>query len=95
MLCAHRRGPHGVATWMPRIETWLAGELPGFDAEPWYVGRPLLVTENDHGIRLYNGDTGVVVTSASSGRPAAAFERQGEIVPSARLALPPSRPSTP
>jgi exodeoxyribonuclease V alpha subunit len=80
VLCAHRRGPHGVATWMPRIETWLAGELPGFASEPWYVGRPLLVTENDHAIRLYNGDTGVVVTSASSGRPAAAFERQGEIV---------------
>jgi len=80
VLCAHRRGLHGVATWMPRIETWLAGELPGFAAEPWYVGRPLLVTENDHAIRLYNGDTGVVVTSVSSGRPAAAFERQGEIV---------------
>ena len=79
VLCAHRRGPHGVATWMPRIETWLAGELPGFGAEQWYVGRPLLVTENDHGIRLYNGDTGVVVTSPT-GRPAAAFERQGEIV---------------
>ena len=79
VLCAHRRGPHGVATWMPRIETWLAGELPGFGAEPWYVGRPLLVTENDHAIRLYNGDTGVVVTSAS-GRPTAAFERQGELV---------------
>ena len=79
MLCAHRRGPHGVATWMPRIETWLGGELPGFNTEPWYVGRPLLVTENDHGIRLYNGDTGVVVTSAT-GRPTAAFERQGEIV---------------
>src|SRR4051812_26303556 len=80
VLCAPRRGPHGVATWMPRIETWLAGELPGFNAEPWYVGRPLLVTENDHAFRLYNGDTGVVVTSASSGRAAAAFERQGEIV---------------
>ena len=65
---------------MPRIETWLAAELPGFGAEQWYVGRPLLVTENDHGIRLYNGDTGVVVTSPTSGRPTAAFERQGEIV---------------
>jgi exodeoxyribonuclease V alpha subunit len=79
VLCAHRRGPYGVATWMPRIETWLAAERPGFAAEPWYVGRPLLVTENDHAIRLYNGDTGVVVTSAT-GRPTAAFERQGEIV---------------
>src|SRR4051812_11482427 len=80
VLCAHRRGPHGVATWMPRVETWLAGEVPGFNAAPWYVGRPLLVTENDHAIRLYNGDTGVVVTSRSTGRSTAAFERQGEIV---------------
>ena len=30
---------------------------------PWYVGRPLLVTENDYGLRLYNGDTGVVVAT--------------------------------
>jgi exodeoxyribonuclease V alpha subunit len=80
VLCAHRRGAHGVATWMPRIETWLGAELPGFGADQWYVGRPLLVTENDHGIRLYNGDTGVVVTSPTTGRPTAAFERQGEIV---------------
>jgi exodeoxyribonuclease V alpha subunit len=80
VLCAHRRGPHGVATWMPRIEGWLAAELPGFSTDgPWYVGRPLLVTENDHALRLYNGDTGVVVETAA-GRPAAAFERQGEIV---------------
>jgi exodeoxyribonuclease V alpha subunit len=81
VLCAHRRGAHGVATWIPRIESWLAVELPGFGADgAWYVGRPLLVTENDHAIRLYNGDTGVVVTSPTSGRPSAAFERHGEIV---------------
>lgn len=81
VLCAHRRGAHGVATWMPRIETWLAAEVAGFASEGyWYVGRPLLVTENDHAIRLYNGDTGVVVTSATTGLPTAAFERQGEVV---------------
>ena len=80
VLCAHRRGPYGVATWMPRIESWLGSSVAGFAADgPWYVGRPLLVTENDHAIRLYNGDTGVVVTG-STGRPAAAFDRQGEIV---------------
>ena len=81
VLCAHRRGPYGVSTWMPRIESWLAGSVAGFAADgAWYVGRPLLVTENDHAIRLYNGDTGVVVTSPTTGRPAAAFERQGAIV---------------
>ena len=80
VLCAHRRGEHGVATWMARIEGWLGGEVDGFAAEGrWYVGRPLLVTENDYGLRLYNGDTGVVVATAP-GRVAAAFERRGEIL---------------
>jgi exodeoxyribonuclease V alpha subunit len=65
---------------MDRLERWLAAEVPGFGAEgEWYVGRPLLVTENDYGLRLYNGDTGVVVATAA-GRPTAAFERRGEIV---------------
>jgi exodeoxyribonuclease V alpha subunit len=80
LLCAHRRGQHGVATWMDRIERWLAAEVEGFGAEGrWYAGRPLLVTANDYGLRLYNGDTGVVVTNASGG-VSAAFERRGEIV---------------
>ena len=85
VLCAHRRGDHGVATWSARIEGWLAAELDGFGTEgAWYAGRPLLVTENDYGLRLYNGDTGVVVAAAEG--VAAAFERRGEI-----LAVAPSR----
>jgi exodeoxyribonuclease V alpha subunit len=80
VLCAHRRGPYGVETWTDRIERWLATEVEGFGAEgQWYVGRPLLVTENDYGLRLYNGDTGVVVATAQ-GRVSAAFERRGEVV---------------
>jgi exodeoxyribonuclease V alpha subunit len=80
LLCAHRRGPHGVATWTERIEGWLAEELDRFATdERWYVGRPLLVTENDYGLRLYNGDTGVVV-AAGEGEVAAAFDRGGEVV---------------
>ena len=62
LLCAHRRGPYGVAAWGPQVEGWLAADVAGFSAdERWYAGRPLLVTENDYGLRLYNGDTGVVV----------------------------------
>ena len=62
ILCAHRRGPYGVATWTARMEGWLAAELADLDPEDrWYVGRPLLVNENDYELRLNNGDTGVVV----------------------------------
>jgi exodeoxyribonuclease V alpha subunit len=80
LLCAHRHGVHGVAAWMERIEAWLAESLGGFAAEgSWYLGRPLLMTQNDYGLRLYNGDTGVVVAGEAR-RPVAVFERGGEIV---------------
>jgi exodeoxyribonuclease V alpha subunit len=68
LLCPHRRGPHGVAGWTERIEAWL-----DTGPDPWYAGRPLLVTENDYELRLYNGDTGVV--AAAEDRLVAAFER--------------------
>jgi exodeoxyribonuclease V alpha subunit len=74
LLCAHRRGPDGVAGWTARIEDWLDVRAD----QPWYAGRPLLVTENDYELRLYNGDTGVVVQDED--RLVAAFERAGEIV---------------
>jgi exodeoxyribonuclease V alpha subunit len=80
LLCAHRRGPYGVAVWAARVESWLAGTIEGFDAEqPWYAGRPLLVTENDYELDLYNGDTGVVVAQPD-GRLSAAFERRGDLL---------------
>ncbi len=64
LLCAHRRGPEGVATWMGHVESWLRAEVAGFaTGTDWYVGRPLIVTENDYGLQLYNGDTGVVVSA--------------------------------
>ena len=61
LLCAHRRGPYGVRYWNRQTERWLT-EATG---EPiwasWYLGRPILVTANDYGLGLYNGDTGVTL----------------------------------
>ncbi len=61
LLCAHRHGPHGVTYWNRQVERWLAEETDAPNWASWYVGRPLLVTANDYGLRLYNGDTGVTV----------------------------------
>lgn len=80
ILCAHRRGPQGVATWTAHIESWLAASIDGFTATGrWYAGRPLLVGENDYELKLYNGDTGVVV-ARDRDRVTAAFERGGQIL---------------
>jgi exodeoxyribonuclease V alpha subunit len=85
VLCGHRRGAYGVANWVARIEGWLAEAVDGFAIRGrWYPGRPLLVTENDYGLGLYNGDTGVIVSTQEG--VAAAFRRRGEL-----LTLPPTR----
>jgi exodeoxyribonuclease V alpha subunit len=61
VLCAHRRGLDGAEAMNLAIERALAArELVSLD-EPYYVGRPLLVTENDPSTRLFNGDIGLVV----------------------------------
>jgi len=94
LLCAHRRGPYGVSDWASRMVGWLAAELPDLDADQRdYVGRPLLVTENDYELGLYNGDTGVIVVGGAAGdaagaggeartgtRPTAVFERGTELL---------------
>lgn len=61
LLCAHRDGPFGLHLWNDRIEQWLreAEDLDWLPAR--YPGQPLLQTSNDYGLRLWNGDTGVVL----------------------------------
>ena len=61
LLCAHRRGPFGVRHWNRQVERWLAESTGEPIWSSWYAGRPVLVTANDYGLGLYNGDTGVAL----------------------------------
>ncbi len=61
LLCAHRRGPYGVSQWNRAVERWLTDATGEPIWADWYPGRPVLVTANDYGLGLYNGDTGVAV----------------------------------
>ena len=61
LLCAHREGPHGVRHWNRQVERWITEETGEPIWSTWYAGRPLLVTANDYGLGVHNGDTGVVV----------------------------------
>ncbi|MFN8150275.1 MAG: AAA family ATPase [Solirubrobacterales bacterium] len=80
ILCAHRRGPHGVRRWNLQAEAWIAEEVEAFDPfGRWYVGRPLLVTQNSYELKLYNGDTGIVI-QRPNGQLTAAFPRGDDIV---------------
>ncbi len=66
LLCAHREGPYGVRHWNSHVERWLAEETGEPIYAAWYAGRPLLVTANDYGLGVYNGDTGVAVRPPAS-----------------------------
>ncbi|MFI6433234.1 exodeoxyribonuclease V subunit alpha [Rhodococcus oryzae] len=78
LLCAHREGPFGVEWWARSSMEWI-GAATGtrLDPDRWYAGQPLLVTANDHEMRIYNGDTGVVV-DRGDGELVAAFARGEE-----------------
>jgi exodeoxyribonuclease V alpha subunit len=67
LLCAHRDGPHGVRTWNQHVEQWVTETTGDGLWDPMYPGRPLLVTANDYGLALFNGDTGVVVRGEDGG----------------------------
>ncbi|WP_255989231.1 exodeoxyribonuclease V subunit alpha [Chitinolyticbacter albus] len=61
LLCAVRRGRWGVDTLNQEIAQALhaAALLPAFDG--WYEGRPVMVTRNDYGLGLMNGDIGIAL----------------------------------
>jgi len=60
ILCALRQGPAGVTAINRFAESILsrAGLVPG--DQPWYRGRPVMISRNHYGLRLYNGDYGIV-----------------------------------
>ena len=88
LLCAHREGRHGVAHWNAEVERWLMDRLGREWLDTWYAGQPLLVNSNDYGLRLWNGDTGVVTATTTDGVPRALFADgtpHGRSIPLSRL----------
>ena len=85
LLCAHRRGPYGVQHWNRQVERWLAESTGDPIWSDWYVGRPILVTANDYGLSLYNGDTGVTVADPDGLRVAIGTGTQPKTFATGRL----------
>ncbi len=86
ILCAHRRGPRGVTGWVPLVERWLAQDVDGYDPTGlWYVGQPVLVTQNDHRLGIFNGDIGVAVAAEEGLAIAFEGEPQPRLISPTRL----------
>lgn len=75
LLCAVREGDFGVSGLNQRIERGLANrKLIRVQDELWYHGRPVMVTRNDHGLGLYNGDIGICIRDERQNKLKVFFE---------------------
>ncbi|PIE25245.1 MAG: exodeoxyribonuclease V subunit alpha [Neptuniibacter caesariensis] len=77
LLCALRKGPFGVEGLNERItaELQARGYVEGDSI--WYPGRPVMISRNDPGLGLFNGDIGLALKD-EAGRLLVWFEQQGE-----------------
>lgn len=82
LLCALREGPYGTTGINDMVATAL-----GHKPDSWYAGRPVMVTQNDHERRLYNGDMGLVLPV--NGRLQACFLVDGRLKCVSQAQMPP------
>lgn len=59
VLCANKQGNNGVADVNFRVEQLLSRKRLINLSGPWYSGRPVIITQNNPVLHLYNGDTGI------------------------------------
>ena len=88
VLCALREGPFGISG----INELVAKKL-GKDADSWYAGKPVIITQNDHARHLYNGDVGIILpcmeTSTCAMNLKACFLVDGKVKQVSRNQMPP------
>lgn len=88
LLCALREDSFGALALNALIEAELKQHW-GVPAEAaWYPGRAVIITRNDYGLRLFNGDTGLCLADAD-GRLRVWFESTDEHGETCARALPP------
>jgi exodeoxyribonuclease V alpha subunit len=59
VLCSNRQGKNSVADINYRVEQKLAEQQRVDLSGLWYPGRPVMVTQNNPALNLYNGDIGI------------------------------------
>jgi len=60
ILCAQWRGSRGVVAVNQRVEQVLSCAGLIRTGARWYKGQPILVTQNDYRLRVFNGDIGLI-----------------------------------
>lgn len=65
ILCAHREGKNSVSDLNYRLEKTLQGQKHINLSTTWYVGRPIMIMQNNATLQLYNGDIGLCLHDES------------------------------
>jgi exodeoxyribonuclease V alpha subunit len=73
ILCALRRGPFGVENLNALVEEILADAGLLAPRRGWYRGQPVMVTQNDYNLALFNGDSGIILPDPDAGGELRAF----------------------
>jgi exodeoxyribonuclease V alpha subunit len=75
VLCALRSGPMGAEALNQYIEVLLQSRGLIIAHQPWYAGRPVMITRNDYQLQLFNGDVGIALPDPdANGRLRVFFE---------------------
>lgn len=80
ILCAVREGEWGVAGVNALIEQALIAQRWIHKRSDWYAGRPVMITRNDYGLGVFNGDIGMTLPDPQRPDSLRVYFLQGEQV---------------
>ncbi len=74
LLCALRQGSSGLHALNERVQRLLQGRgllnidnsSVSMEQNRWYVGRPVMISQNDYELNLFNGDIGIAMMVAGA-----------------------------
>jgi exodeoxyribonuclease V alpha subunit len=79
ILCGLREGPFGVVALNRLARNILRQEGRIRPRGRWYAGQPIMVTQNDYDLQVFNGDTGIILEDPDQGLRAFFPSPEGDI----------------
>jgi exodeoxyribonuclease V alpha subunit len=91
VLCANSRGKKSVADVNYQVEQRLIAQGLIHNAAPWYVGKPIMIGQNQAALQLYNGDIGLCLPDRTQGNKLMVFfqDANGQVKKYLPARLPP------
>ncbi|WP_440053451.1 exodeoxyribonuclease V subunit alpha [Pseudoalteromonas sp. T1lg65] len=79
LLAAVREGPYGVNELNRRIEIKLSQMGLIQPVGRFYLGMPIMITQNDYQLKLFNGDIGIILADENAELRATFIDEQGTV----------------